>query len=44
MELLGLTPGERVGEILQLLADAQARGEVTKKSEAREYLQRIAGA
>ncbi|MDD3896740.1 MAG: CCA tRNA nucleotidyltransferase [Candidatus Peribacteraceae bacterium] len=38
MELLGMPPGERVGEILQLLYDAQVRKEVTTKSEAREFL------
>jgi len=40
MELLGLERGgERVGELLQMLHDAQVRGEVTSREEARAFLQ-----
>ncbi|MFA6522951.1 MAG: CCA tRNA nucleotidyltransferase [Candidatus Peribacteraceae bacterium] len=38
MEILGLQPGERVGELLKRLHDAQIRGEVTTKEEARVFL------
>ncbi|MFA7681724.1 MAG: CCA tRNA nucleotidyltransferase [Candidatus Peribacteraceae bacterium] len=41
MEMLGLPPGEKVGEILKQLYQAQTRGEITKKSEAKEYLKKI---
>ncbi len=41
MEILGLTPGEKVGEVLQALHEAQVRGEITKKSEAREFIQKM---
>ncbi len=43
MELLGLAPGERVGEILRALHDAQVRKEVTTKKEAREFLDTLQG-
>jgi poly(A) polymerase len=41
MAILGLTPGERVGQIIQALHDAQVRGEVTKKSEAKEFIKKM---
>ncbi|MDD5025788.1 MAG: CCA tRNA nucleotidyltransferase [Candidatus Peribacteraceae bacterium] len=41
MELLGIDPGERVGEVLKALHDAQVRGEVTRKAEAREFVKRM---
>jgi hypothetical protein len=41
MEILGLVPGERVGEIIRLLHEAQVRGEVTRKSEAREFIRKM---
>ncbi len=40
MEILHLSPGERVGEILQALHDAQARGEVRSRQEAVAFLER----
>ncbi len=40
MEILGLSPGEKVGEILQRLHDAQMRKEVHGKQEARALLER----
>lgn len=40
MELLGLTQGERVGDAITLLHDAQVRGEVTGKAEAKGFLSR----
>jgi len=40
MEILGLTPGEEVGKALRALHDAQARGDVRTKAEARAFLQR----
>lgn len=41
MDILGLHPGEKVGEILQRLHDAQVRGEVTTKEEAKDFLSRM---
>lgn len=41
MELLGISPGARVGEILQALHDAQVRKEVTSKKEAQEFLKKF---
>ncbi len=41
MELLGVAPGARVGEILQQLHDAQVRGEITTKKEAREFVGKL---
>lgn len=38
MEVLGLPPGERVGEILKALTDAQNSKEVTTKQEAVDFL------
>ncbi|MDD5074916.1 MAG: CCA tRNA nucleotidyltransferase [Candidatus Peribacteraceae bacterium] len=38
MKILGLAPGEKVGQVIAALHDAQVRGEVTKKSEAREFI------
>lgn len=39
MELTGLKPGARVGELMDELHDAQVRGEVTTKKEAIEFMQ-----
>lgn len=41
MEILGIEPGERVGEILQALHEAQVRGEVTRKDEARAFVRQM---
>lgn len=41
MEILGLTPGEQVGKVIAALRSAQERGEVTKKSEAREFIRKM---
>lgn len=41
MEILGIQPGEEVGKILKILHERQAVGEITKKAEAREFLQRM---
>lgn len=38
MEILSLEPGERVGEILRMLRDAQAAKKVTTKKEAIKFL------
>ncbi|MDD4287242.1 MAG: CCA tRNA nucleotidyltransferase [Candidatus Peribacteraceae bacterium] len=38
MEILGLAPGEKVGQIIEALHEAQIRGEVTRKSEAKDFL------
>lgn len=38
MEILGIGPGERVGEILKGLYEMQIRKEVTTKGEARQYV------
>ncbi len=40
MEILGMGPGEKVGEALQKLHDAQIAKKVTTKTEAREFLKR----
>ncbi len=40
MELTGLKPGARIGELLDELHDAQVRGEVTGKKEAIEFIQK----
>jgi len=42
MEILGIQPGARVGEILQALHDAQIKKQVTMKKEAVEFLKKIA--
>ena len=41
MEIVGLAPGARVGEILKLLHDAQITGEITTKKEAMEFLRKL---
>ena len=41
MEILGIPPGERVGGILKDLHEAEMSGEISKKSEAIEYLSTI---
>ena len=41
MGILGLPPGERVGEILKLLHDAQVRKEVTGKKEAKAFVEKL---
>ncbi|MDD5750898.1 MAG: CCA tRNA nucleotidyltransferase [Candidatus Peribacteraceae bacterium] len=41
MEILGLAPGERVGQIIAALHDAQMKGQLSKKSEAREFVKRL---
>ena len=41
MEILGIPPGEKVGEILKTLYEKQIKKEVTTKEEAREYVQEI---
>ena len=38
MEMLGLQPGEKVGEVLQKLHEAQMSGTITTKKEARTFL------
>jgi poly(A) polymerase len=38
MNLLGIGPGEQVGKILKELQDAQVKGEVTTKKEAKEFI------
>lgn len=42
MEILDLEPGERVGEIANLLKEAQVRKEVQSKKEAEEFIQKQA--
>jgi tRNA nucleotidyltransferase/poly(A) polymerase len=41
MEILDLEPGEKVGEILQQLSDAQLKEEVTLKKEAIAFLESL---
>jgi tRNA nucleotidyltransferase/poly(A) polymerase len=41
MEITGLKPGARIGEIIDELHDAQVRGEVTTKKEAMEYVKKL---
>lgn len=43
MELLGLTPGPRVGAVIQFLLDQQIEGQITTKEEAREAVLREFG-
>jgi len=38
MEILNIEPGEKVGEVMQLLHEAQVRKEISTKKEAEEYL------
>ncbi len=40
MTLLGVKPGAEVGMLLQKLHDAQTRGDITSKKEAKDYLTR----
>lgn len=42
MEMLGIGPGERVGEILQKLHDAQVKKDVTTKAEAKRFVSGLA--
>lgn len=44
MTLTGLSPGPRLGEVLERLREAQAVGEVTTVSEAEVFVQRLAQA
>jgi poly(A) polymerase len=41
MEILRLQPGEKVGQALQKLHDAQVKGEVKTKKEAEEFLKKM---
>ena len=41
MQMLGIQPGAKVGEILKTVHDAQIRGDVTTKKEAKEYIERL---
>jgi len=41
MELTGLKPGARIGEILDELHDAQVRGEISGKKEATEFVKNL---
>jgi len=41
MEILGIGPGEKVGELSKSLHDAQTRKEVTTKAEAKAYLKKL---
>jgi hypothetical protein len=41
MSAFGLSPGPRVGELLEALREAQAAGEVTDKQEALQYVTRL---
>ncbi len=41
MELTGLKPGARIGELLDELHDAQVRGDVSSKKEAAEFVQKL---
>jgi poly(A) polymerase len=41
IEILGIGPGARVGEILQALHDAQTRKEVTSKAEAKIFVEKF---
>ena len=41
MEMLGITPGEKVGEILRAVHEKQVRGEIRTKAEAREFLKAL---
>ncbi|NOS66819.1 MAG: CCA tRNA nucleotidyltransferase [Candidatus Peribacteraceae bacterium] len=40
MEILGLGPSEQVGKILKQLHEAQSKGEITTKKEAKEFTSR----
>jgi poly(A) polymerase len=42
MEILSLAPGEKVGEVIQALHEAQIRGEISRKSEAKAFIKKIA--
>lgn len=42
MELTGLKPGSRIGELLDELHDAQVRGDVDSKKEAIDFVRKIA--
>jgi poly(A) polymerase len=41
MNTFGLSPGPKVGELLEALREAQAAGEVTNKQEALHYVKRL---
>jgi tRNA nucleotidyltransferase/poly(A) polymerase len=41
MEIMGIGPGERVGEILKLLYEKQIKKEVTTKTEAEEFIKTL---
>lgn len=41
MAILSLAPGEKVGQVLAALHDAQMQGAVTRKSEAREFIRKM---
>jgi poly(A) polymerase len=40
MEIAGLPSGKQVGDIIKALHDAQVRGEITSKQEAREFVKK----
>ena len=41
MEILGIGPGEEVGKAVKSLNDAQVRGDISTKKEAKEFLRRL---
>ena len=41
MKTFGLSPGPRVGELLEALREAQAAGEVTNRQEALHYVDQL---
>jgi poly(A) polymerase len=41
MEILGIGQGEAVGKAVKALSNAQVRGEISTKKEAREFLKKI---
>ncbi len=42
MQLLGIGPGERVGAVLKALQDAQVRKKITTKTDAEQFVSRLA--
>ncbi len=41
MEILGIQPGARVGEVLQLLREAQIRGDISSEEDARDMIEKL---
>jgi hypothetical protein len=43
INIYGMSPGPKVGELLEMVREAQASGEITTRQEALSYIERLLG-